>query len=210
MLTMVREANQRGWWHPYADALPNWFPTYVGLEEAAHIIRTYEVQFVPGLLQTEDYARAIMRQGATEISVEEIDQRIELRIRRQALLTRPVAPRLWAVIDEAALRRPIGGPKVLKAQIERLLQIGKLPNVVLQVLPFHVGGHAGEAGSFSILRYPEPELVDIVYIEQLTHAVYLEKREEVDQYLLTMERLCVQSASPRESTDLLSKILTEI
>jgi Domain of unknown function (DUF5753)/Helix-turn-helix domain len=207
-LTMAREANQPGWWQPYNDAVPTWFRSYVGLEEAAQVIRTYEVQFIPGLLQTEDYARAIMRQGVTEVPADELDQRIELRMRRQKLLTGPDPPHLWAVVDEAALRRPIGGRFVLKAQIERLIEAAQLPRVTLQVMPFDIGGHAGEAGAFSILRFPEPELPDIVYIEQLTHAVYLEKPDEVDQYLATMERVSVQSASPDQTVTFLNQILS--
>lgn len=189
--------------------MPAWFRPYVDLEEAAQVIRTYEVQFIPGLLQTTDYARAIIGRGAAQPSAD-VDRRVELRLRRQQILTSPTPARLWAVIDEAALWRPIGGPDVHRAQLRALLDAARLENVTVQVMPFRVGGHAGEAGAFTVLRFPEPELPDIAYVEQLTGAMYLERDEDIDNYSAAMEHLCVQSASPDESVDLISKMIREI
>lgn len=210
LLELVREANRPGWLQAYSSAVPAWFRPYVDLEEAAQVIRTYEVQFIPGLLQTADYARAVIARGMSRPPAEEVERRVELRLRRQQILTAPNPTRLWAVIDEAALRRPIGGPDVSRAQLRALLDAARLEHITVQVMPFHVGGHAGEAGAFTILRFPEPELHDIAYLEQLTGAMYLEKDDDMDHYSAAMERLCVQSASPQESVDLISKLIREI
>ncbi|OKJ08339.1 XRE family transcriptional regulator [Kitasatospora sp. CB01950] len=207
LLALVREANKSGWWHSYNDVLPNWFQTYMGLEEAAALIRTYEVQFIPGLLQCEEYARAIFAQNRPVLADDEIERRVALRARRQKLLTDGRGPKLWAVIDEAALRRPVGGPEVMRAQLEHLLELAQLPSVVLQVMPFRFGAHAGESGAFSVLRFPEQDLPDVVYLEQLTSALYLDKRDDVDEYVQVMERLCVDSLTPQQTVDLLQGIL---
>jgi hypothetical protein len=209
LLALAQDANSPGWWHRYGDVLPGWFETYVGLEEAAALVRTYEVQFIPGLLQTEAYARAVISLGNSTASPEEIEQRVSLRTTRQKLLTRGDSPRLWAVVDEAALRRPIGGRDVMRGQIERLIEATKLPGVILQVLPFRVGGHTAEAGAFTILRFPESDLPDVVYVEQLTSALYLDRRDDVDSYMEAMERLCVVSAPPDDTAEILSRILQE-
>ncbi|MEV7118739.1 helix-turn-helix domain-containing protein [Kitasatospora griseola] len=207
LLALVREANKSGWWHSYNDVLPNWFQTYMGLEEAAALIRTYEVQFVPGLLQCDEYARAIFAQNRPALADDEIERRVALRARRQKLLTEGRGPKLWAVIDEAALRRPVGGPEVMRAQLEHLVDLAQLPSVVLQVMPFRFGAHAGESGAFSVLRFPEQDLPDVVYLEQLTSALYLDKRDDVDEYVQVMERLCVDSLTPQQTLDLLQGIL---
>jgi transcriptional regulator with XRE-family HTH domain len=209
LLALAQDANSPGWWHRYGDVLPGWFETYVGLEEAAALVRTYEVQFIPGLLQTEAYARAVISLGNSTAPPEEIEQRVSLRTTRQKLLTRGDSPRLWAVVDEAALRRPIGGRDVMRGQIERLIEATKLPGVILQVLPFRVGGHTAEAGAFTILRFPESDLPDVVYVEQLTSALYLDRRDDVDSYMEAMERLCVVSAPPDDTAEILSRILQE-
>ncbi len=209
LLALARQANTPGWWQRYGDILPSWFQTYLGLEEAATLIRTYEVQFVPGLLQTEDYARAVITHGNPGAPAEEIERRVGLRMKRQQLLTRAGAPQLWAVVDEAALRRLMGSPAVMAAQLEHLIKASELSNVTLQVLPFHVGAHAAEAGAFTILRFPEPDLPDVVYTEQLTGALYLDKRDDVDAYMAAVDRLSVESAPPRSTVEILSRILQE-
>jgi transcriptional regulator with XRE-family HTH domain len=209
LLALAREANEPGWWHKYGDLLPPWFQSYVGLEAAASLIRTYEVQFVPGLLQTEDYARAVILLGHSTGSAEEIDRRVALRLERQAALGRPGGLRLWAVLDEAVLRRPIGGPQVLRSQLEYLLAVAKQPNVTIQVIPFGFGGHAAAGGAFSILRFADQALPDVVYIEQLTSALYLDKREDVDRYLEAIERLCVEAETPANSLRLIDRRLDE-
>jgi len=206
---LARDANAPGWWHNYDDILPQWFETYVGLEEAASLIRTYEVQFIPGLLQTEDYARAVTIAGRPALPAEEVERRVHLRLHRQRILDRlPSTPRLWAVVDEGALRRPIGGSRVMRAQLEHLLALRDKRNVTIQIMPFRFGGHAAEGGAFSILRFPEPDLPDIVYVEQLASALYLDKREQVDRYGQIFDRLTVDSQPPDLSSETLQKIVT--
>jgi transcriptional regulator with XRE-family HTH domain len=209
LLAVTREANAPGWWHPYSDLLPAWFQNYLGLEEAATYIRTYEVQFIPGLLQTAAYARAVIMLGHGQADVSELDRRVELRMARTRLLARPDAPRLWAVLDEAVLRRPIGGKAVLQAQLTSLLEHCDNPNIQLQVIPFFSGGHAAAGGAFTILRFPLQDLPDTVYIEQLTSALYLDKRDDVDQYAAAMERLCVEAEPPERTVALLERLLHE-
>jgi DNA-binding XRE family transcriptional regulator len=209
-LTLAREANTPGWWQHYGDVLPSWFRTYVDLEQAATLIRSYEGQFVPGLLQTDDYMRAVVRGAHLEESGEELGRRVRLRLARQTLLTRQEPPRLWAVVDEAALRRPVGGREVMRGQLERLIEATKLPNVTLQILPFASGAHAAMGSAFSILRFADRELPDIVYLEHLTNAVYLDRRNEVERYLDAMELLCVDSEPPARTVELLERILREL
>jgi transcriptional regulator with XRE-family HTH domain len=210
LLALAREANSPGWWHSYDDVLPNWFQTYVGLEGAARLIRSYELQFMPGLLQTEAYIRAVVTAGAPGASVAEVERRVHLRLTRQEILHQTDAPEFWAVVDEAALHRPIGGIKVMREQVERLLELMALPNVTLQVMPFRFGGHAGESGAFTILRFLEQELPDVVYIEQLESAYYLDKREFVERYARTMDRLTVESQPPDTTKETLQKLLRQV
>ncbi len=210
LLGLARQANNPGWWHHYGDILPPWFQSYLGLEAAASLIRTYEIQFVPGLLQTPEYARAVILLGHAGATPDEIDRRVELRRQRQQILDRIEPPQLWAVIDEAVLRRPIGGPEVMRAQIEALIEAAKKPNVRLQIIPFHAGGHAAAGGPFAILRFPEPELPDVVYVEQLTSAIYLEKRDDVDHYAIAMERVCIDAEPPSHTQEILGKLLHEV
>jgi transcriptional regulator with XRE-family HTH domain len=208
IVALARDANAPGWWHNYDDILPQWFETYVGLEEAASLIRTYEVQFIPGLLQTEDYARAVTIAGRPALPGEEVERRVKLRMHRQRILDRPHnAPRLWAVVDEGALRRPIGGSRVMRSQLDHLLAMKDKRNVTVQIMPFRFGGHAAEGGAFSILRFPEPDLPDVVYVEQLASALYLDKREQVDRYGQIFDRLTVDSQPPDLSAETLNKII---
>lgn len=211
LLLLAEQANNPGWWHAFNDVLPGWFQTYVGLEEAASLIRTYELQFIPGLLQTNEYARAVIRAGNAQAPDNEIEQRVDLRARRQSRLLTAEGPHLWAVIDEAVLRRPIGGLEVHRRQLEHLIAVSKgAPTVTLQVVPFTAGAHAAEGGAFSLLRFPQQDLPDIAYVETLTGGVYVEKRDDVDTYLHAMERLCVVSATPDETVGLIEAILREI
>jgi transcriptional regulator with XRE-family HTH domain len=209
VLDLVATANEPGWWHRFNDVLPTWFQAYVGLEEAAARIRTYEVQFVPGLLQTKEYARAVVTAGAVGIGSEEIAKRVDLRLERQRILDKPDGPVFWAVIDEAALRRPIGGAEVMRAQLEHLIDLMRQPNITIQIMPFSFGGHSAEGGAFSVLRFPDPDLPDVVYVEQLASALYLDKREDVDRYTEVMERLCAVSTTPDETVELLGTIADE-
>src|SRR5258706_7601123 len=210
LLALARDANNPGWWHRFGDVLPNWFQSYLGLEAAAALIRTYEVQFVPGLLQTRDYARAVVLLGHGRAKPEEIERRVELRMQRQQVLARDGAPKLWVVVDEAALRRPIGGIEVMRSQVEALLEANTMPNVRLQVIPFNAGGHAAAGGAFTILRFPDEDLPDVVYIEQLTSALYLDNRDGVELYAEAMERLCVEARPPTETSKVLEEIRADL
>jgi transcriptional regulator with XRE-family HTH domain len=206
MLQLAQQANNQGWWAKYDDVLPDWFETYVGLEQATSLIRTYELQFVPGLFQTAEYARAVTVLGHRGAAPEEIDRRVGLRLKRQQLLAGS-EPRVWAVIDESALRRPLGGREAMRAQLRYLIEVAALPHVTLQVMPFERGGHSAAGGSFSILRFDEPDLPDIVYIEQLTGALYLDTRDDVDHYQEVMNSLSIEAETPVESEKLLKKII---
>lgn len=209
LMMLAREANVPGWWQRYSDILPNWLEPYFGLEAAASFIRTYELQFVPGLLQTEDYARSVIRLGNV-LSEEEVARRTEVRVNRKTVLEREDPPRKWAVIDEAALRRPIGGRAVMREQIRYLISMCEHPAVTLQVLPFSAGGHPAMGGPFTILRFAEPDLRDVVYIEQLTSALYLDRSAEVDSYLEVMEQLCLQAEQVARTPSVLSRILKDL
>lgn len=208
-LELVRRSHEPGWWYRYTDLMPPWFQDYVGLEESASRMQTYELLFVPGLLQTEDYARAILSHGRPELTADDRERLVVLRARRQQRIGRMHSPVLWAVIDESILHRPIGGRRVLLAQIEHLLEITRLPHITVQVLPYRLSGYAAE-GSFSMLRFAEPELPDVVYIEHLSGALYLDRREEIEKYGRVMERLAVDAETPDRSRQLLSKVRAEI
>ncbi|MFF4379060.1 helix-turn-helix domain-containing protein [Kitasatospora sp. NPDC001547] len=210
VLGLLREANASSWWHEYGDVLPGWFQNYLGLEEAAAEIRSYEVQFVHGLLQTADYARAVVTAGCHANGPEEIERRVDVRLRRQALLTDARAPQLVAVLDEAALRRPWGGPEQMRGQLDRLLELGELPNVRLQVLPLGNAGLSAESGAFTVLGFAEAELADVVYLEQFTTALYLDKPAEVAEYRQAMDDLVADSLSPERTRDLLYAVRQEL
>jgi transcriptional regulator with XRE-family HTH domain len=210
MLALTRQAAIPGWWQPYNDVLPRWLEPYIGLEEAASIIRSYEVQFIHGLLQTEDYARAVIGIAQAGMPADEIERRVTLRMRRQRLLIRPGAPQLWAVVDEAALLRSPGGAKLMRGQLEHLLELTTLPNVTLQVIGFDSGAHAAAGGPFTILRFPEMDLPDVVYLEQLNSALYLDQPDEVTGYLAVMDKLCVQASNPAASKDILLARLKQL
>ncbi|KAA5824675.1 helix-turn-helix transcriptional regulator [Saccharopolyspora hirsuta] len=204
-LQLVAESRQPGWWNRYAESMPPWFQDYVGLEGVAARIQTYELQFVPGLLQIEDYAMALASSGHPALADDDTRRRVSLRMKRQKLLARPDAPRLWAVIDESVLHRPIGGIAVMRAQIDHLLEMTKQPNIALQVVPFALSGYAAE-GSFTILRFAEPELPDVVYLEHLSGALYLDKREEIERYSRTLDRLMVDARTPEQTRQMLRKV----
>lgn len=189
--------------------LEDWFELHLGLEDAASMIRTYEVQFLPGLLQTEDYAYAVSRLGYPNTETRKISRLVALRLARQRVLNREDPPHLWAVVDEAVVRRPFGGPEVMRAQLEYLLKMIELPHVTLQVAPFEVT--AAAAGSpVTILRFGDPDLPDKVYLEHLTSAVYLDKQAEVDQYTLIMDRLCAEAFQPAESAEFIRELVDEL
>jgi transcriptional regulator with XRE-family HTH domain len=206
-LQMARAANAVTWWHGYHDVLPSWFAGYIGLEESASLIRTYEVQYIPGLLQTPEYMRAVM--SGRGMFDADMDRRIAIRTERQKVLTRDDAPRLWAVIDEAALRRPVGSADTMRRQLAHLLEMMELSNVTVQILPFQSGAHAAEAGAFTVLRFAEPDLPDVVYLEHLAGALYLDKRDDVDVYLQVIERISVDALPPALTAEALTKLIKD-
>ena len=210
VLELMRQANTRGWWQQHSDLLPTWFENYLRLEQVSQLVRTYQVQFVPGLIQNEEYARAVITRGHRGRTEHEIERRVQLRMERQKMLHQPDSPHLWVVIDEAALMRPFGPPRVMRAQLEHLLELSEASNIDIQVLPFRSGGHAAAGGSFTILRFAEPDLPDVVYLEQLTSAVYLDKRVDVEEYVMIMEGVTVKAETPARSLDIMRRMVDEV
>jgi transcriptional regulator with XRE-family HTH domain len=214
LLALAAQANTRGWWHAYGDVLPDWLHTYLGLEQAADVIRSYEAQFVPGLLQTRDYARAVIALGRFDPTRrppnDRLERQLELRMRRQRILHTSEGPHLWTVIDEAALRRPIGGRDVQRAQLRHLITMSELPHVTVQVMPFEVGGHAAAGGSFTLLRLPEREVPDAVFIEQLLGATYPDEGEDIETYRHVMDRVVVEAAPTGQTPEILQRIAGEL
>jgi len=207
LVTLTRQANTPGWWSKYGDIMADWFEAYLGLETAASVIRTFELQFVHGLFQTEDYARAVTMLGHTSAPADEIERRVSLRLKRQDLLNGPDPPQVWSVIDEGALRRPVGGAAVMRAQLDHLVEMAGLRHVTIQVMPFSRGGHAAAGGSFTVLRFSEPEVPDVVYIEQLTSALYLDKHEDVDHYMEVMNHLSTEALTPASSARFVAEMI---
>jgi Domain of unknown function (DUF5753)/Helix-turn-helix domain len=209
LMSLVAQTKQTGWWHRYNERMPKWFEDYVGLEEAAARIQSWELQFIPGLLQTEDYARATFVHGHPRAAEETIDSMVDLRVRRQRILGGTHPPRLWMVIDESVLHRTLGSAAMLKKQVERLLELTELSHISLQVIPFAKSGYVAE-GAFSILRFAETELPDIAYIEHLTGALYLERLDEIEVYGRAFDRLVVDAETPRGSRQFLEKIRADL
>lgn len=212
VLAMAEESNESGWWARYNDVVPGWFEDFVGLEASASRISSYELLFVPGLLQTEAYARAVAAGGHPALPPAEradVEKRVEVRLRRQRVLHRKDAPTFWVVLDEAVLNRPVGGRAVHRAQVEHLLEQSALPNVIIQLLPWDLSGYGAEH-AFTMLRFAEPELPDLVYLEEMTGASYLDKRVDVERYGRSMDRLTVDALSPERTKQALSKLLTEL
>jgi len=203
--TLAMRANAVGWWREYADVLPAWLDALVGLEDAASQIRAYEVQFVPGLLQTEAYAGGVIMLRYS--NPREIGRRVALRMERQTVLDRPDPPSLGVVLDEALLRRAIGGSRAMREQLKHLIEMSERPNVTIQVIPFQAGGHAAAGGAFSLLHFAENDLPDVVYLEQLTGAQYLDNPDTVVGYRAVMEELSSASLSPASSIELIRSVL---
>jgi DNA-binding XRE family transcriptional regulator len=210
LVTLARQASTPGWWSKYGDIMADWFESYLGLETAASVIRTFELQFVHGLFQTEDYARAVTLLGHTAAPADEIDRRVSLRLKRQDLLTSTNPPQVWSVLDEGALRRPVGGRQVMRAQLKHLAEVARMRRVSIQIVPFHRGGHAAAGGSFTVLRFSEPEVPDVVYLEQLTSALYLDKLEDVDHYLEVMNHLSTEALTPAQTVKFITELIQDI
>ncbi|MCX4768714.1 helix-turn-helix transcriptional regulator [Streptomyces sp. NBC_01285] len=207
-VALAEQANEPGWWHSYRDAVPSWFTAYVSLETGAKTLRTYEPQYVTGLLQTPDYARAVLLGGLPNGSEEELARRVELRLRRQSLLEREDAPTLWVVMEEAVLHRMVGSPDVMREQIERLLDMSELAHVSLDIVPFAAGAHVGACAPFTYFRFAEPELPDIVYSELLSASVYLDQRADVVAHLEAHSRMALLTSS-EDSRVLLNRMRKE-
>jgi transcriptional regulator with XRE-family HTH domain len=206
LLTLAEQANRPGWWHRYNDILPDWFQSYVGMEEAATSIRVYEPQFIPGLLQTQQYAAAVL--AACDIPLGETERHVILRKERQRRFTEGRL-KLWAIVEETALRRPMGNKEILRDQLRYLLSLTGKRNLTLQVIPASASGHAVPHG-FTILRFAEPDLPDVAYLEHLTSALYFDKKADVDRYRLAVERLSVMSAKPSETPEILATIISQL
>ena len=209
LMSLVAQTKQTGWWHRYNERMPKWFEDYVGLEEAAARIQSWELQFIPGLLQTEDYARMAIVHGHPRAAEETIESMVDLRMRRQRILGGTHPPRLWMVIDESVLHRTLGSAAMLKSQIDRLLELTELSHISLQVVPFAKSGYVAE-GAFSILRFAETELPDIAYIEHLTGALYLERLDEIEVYGRAFDRLVVDAETPRGTRQFLEKVRADL
>ncbi|MEU1267744.1 helix-turn-helix transcriptional regulator [Streptomyces sp. NPDC005799] len=209
LLTLAEAANTPAWWQDYHDVVPAWSQAHLAAEQAAALIRCYEVQRVPALLQTRDYARAAIRLAHADASEDEIDRRLALRMTRQRILDGRSATRLWAVIDEAALRRPVGGLPTMRAQLRHLIEMCRHPRVSVQVLPFLAGGHSAESGPMTIVRLPGSELPDVVHLERLATALYPDRPADVECYWDAMNRLVVEAESPDETPTILHRILQE-
>lgn len=210
LLNLARDARKRGWWHSYSDVLPEWYETYVGLEAEASEIHTYEAEAIPGLLQTAEYAYAITKSTLVRADEPEIGRRAELRIQRQDRVTGEDPLELWAVIGEAALRRPVGGDGVLRRQLEHVLKLVELPNVAVQVMPLDAGAHPAQAGPFVILRYASHIDPDVVYLETHVGGLYLEREIEIANYARMMDHLRAHAASPEDTQRLLRQRIGEL
>ena len=206
-LDLARQANAPGWWQRYEDLLPPWFETYVAMEQAASVIRTYEMHFVPGLLQTNEYTRAVTRLAYS--NPEEVERRVDLRRRRREILTSSNAPQVWAVIDEAALHRLVGDKQLMREQLEHLVELSQLPHVTVQVLPFDMGAHPGILGQYAILEFPDASDSSVVYIEGVTSDLYLEKANDVQRYSVMYEHLRAQALNVDQTRQFIADIAKE-
>jgi transcriptional regulator with XRE-family HTH domain len=208
LLKILRRAGEPGWWQRYDKRLmPEWFDRLVGLQEAAATIRTFEIQYVPGLLQTAAYARAVVERGLPNVPSGEVQRRVELRMRRSQLLLREDAPQLWAVIDESVLLRVLGSTGVMREQLGHLLEMAQRPNVTLQVVPLDVTNASAPAIPITYLRFGGLDLPDVVYLEHIRSANFLEDRDETEEYRLALDRLADEALQPRATLDLLRETM---
>jgi transcriptional regulator with XRE-family HTH domain len=205
LIQLARDARQPGWWHSFRDVLPNPYEVYIGLEAGAESIRNFEPVVVPGLLQTEDYAREMLRNGPRELDRDEVEGRVEVRKARQEILTRAERPRLWAVIDEAVIHRVVGGPEVMRGQLRHLADCAEQGRTTIQVVPYRAGAHAGSIGPFVILEFAEPTDPSVVYVETLAGDIYLEERADVNRYTLAFDRMRAAALHPDDSVQLIGQ-----
>jgi transcriptional regulator with XRE-family HTH domain len=210
LLNLARESRQRGWWQQYGEAVPDWFEVYVGLEAEAATIFGYDAEFVPGILQTEDYAWAVHQAQLVSATNGEIDRLVKVRMARQEILRSSDAPQLWLILNEAVIRRVVGNGSVMRDQLERLIEASRMPNLTLQVIPFNAGAHAAMDGSFSLLGFPEPNDPQIVYIEYHTGSLYLERPAEVGRYSLMFDHLRASALPVDTSRSLMARVAEEL
>ena len=210
LVQLAREARRKGWWHTYGRALPNWFEAYIGLEAEAVRLRDFQPLVIPGLLQTEDYARAVLRAAPNAGSAEDIDRQVALRMERQTVLSQANAPDLWIVLSETVLRVQVGGASVMRAQLRRLVDVAERSSVTLQVLPFTAAAHVQPISPFTILEFPEVADPTVVYLEHLTGSLFLESEEEVRRYTVVFDHLRAEALGTGPSVDLIARVAAEL
>ncbi|GLZ03962.1 transcriptional regulator [Actinomadura sp. NBRC 104412] len=206
LIQLARDARKPGWWHSFRGVLPNPYEVFIGLEAGATTIRTFEALVIPGLLQTPDYARAVIRSGRQELEPEEIERRVQVRVARQQILTRPDRPRLWAVVDEAVLHHMVGGRTIMRDQLDHLVGASEQGKTTIQVVPFTAGAHAGTSGPFVLLGFAEPAVPDVVYLETIPDGVYLEGARDVEAFMLAFDRLLAAALHPDDSIALIRRL----
>ncbi|MFG3254992.1 helix-turn-helix domain-containing protein [Streptomyces sp. NPDC048172] len=209
-VSLAREANQPGWWHRYRDVTPEWFSVFVSLETESHEIRAYEPHYIPGLVQTENYARAVLRAGMPHAPEGEIKRQVALRLERQALLSRENPPMLWVVMDETVLRRPIGGAEVMREQIDHLIEVSEQTHIQLQLMPYSAGPHPAMYGPFHLFRFPQEELPDVACAESLVGAVYFDQIDDVSGFREALDRMCAQAVPLSRTRATLTALRKEI
>jgi transcriptional regulator with XRE-family HTH domain len=210
LLTLSRQAKERGWWQSYGTAIPNWFQVYVGLEAEASSVHVYESELVHGLLQTSDYYRAFLRTAPAAVDEHEAERKIEVRTARQKRLAGDDPPDYWAVLNEAVIRRVVGGADVMRTQLDHITELSKLPHVNVQVLPFRAGVHPAMDGSFEILGFPEAADPDVVYLENQAGSLYLEEEPEIDRYARMFNHLIAKALDPEESRRLIAQVARDL
>lgn len=203
---LARESRLKGWWHAYGDVLPEWFEVYVGLEAEAAVIREFELGMVPGLLQTREYAAALLRARPLQEMPDDFERRIDVRMNRQSLLTKAEPTQYWAVLDEAVLRRPVGGEEIMRAQLDHLITAQESPNVTVQVLPYSAGAHVGIVGSFIVMEFPEEAEQKVVHVESMASALYMERRREVGMYMLSFDHLRAAALGPQATVEFITQM----
>ena len=209
LVQLAREARRKGWWHTYGRVLPTWFEAFVGLESEAVRLRDFQPLVMPGLLQTEEYARAVLRAAPNAGSTEDIERQVALRMDRQAILAQPSPPDLWMVLSESVLRADVGGPAVMCAQLRRLLEVAERPNVTLQVLPFSNAAHVDPISPFTILEFPEAADPTVVYLEHLTGCLFLETVDEIRRYTVVFDHLRAEALGIGQSADLIAEMAAD-
>jgi transcriptional regulator with XRE-family HTH domain len=206
LIQLARDARKPGWWHSFRDVLPDPYGVYIGLEAGTATIRNFQPIVVPGLLQTEEYARATTRNGAYELDHDEVERRVEVRMARQKILARRDRPRLWGIVDEAVIHRQVGGPEVMREQLRHLADCAGQGKTTLQVVPYRAGAHAGTTGPFTILEFPEPADPAVVYVETLAGDIYLEEPADVNRYSIAFDRLLAAALHPDDSVRLIEQV----